>query len=128
METVDHISFEQDDLDNVLAWLTDKQIDNLPFGAIELDRTGRILRFNMTESQLTGRKPEAVIGRSFFNEIAPCCNRPEFRGVFDAGVRSGDLNAIFDYVFDYKMNPTRVRVHMKKALVGDTYWMFVKRL
>ncbi|WP_216851213.1 hypothetical protein, partial [Acidisphaera sp. L21] len=31
------------------------------------------------------------IGRNFFNEVAPCCNRPGFRGVFDAGVKGGDL-------------------------------------
>ena len=69
-----------------------------------------------------------VIGRNFFNEIAPCCNKPAFRGVFDAGVQSGYLNAIFDYTFDYVMKPTRVKIHMKKALIGDTYWIFVKRL
>ena len=62
-----------------------------------------------------------MIGRNFFNEIAPCCNKPSFRGVFDAGVRSGHLNAIFDYVFDYKMNPTRVKIQMKAALATATH-------
>jgi len=31
-------------------------------------------------------------------------------------------------VFDYNMAPTKVKVHMKKALVGDTFWVFVKRV
>ena len=127
MVQLSHIAFEQDDLDNVIAQLAPEQVDRLAFGAIELDRTGKVLQYNAAESALTGRKPEAVIGRNFFEEIAPCCNKPAFRGVFDAGVASGNLNAMFDYVFDYKMNPTKVQVHMKKGLVGDGFWVFVKR-
>ena len=88
-DTVTHIEFGQDNVENALSWLSPQEIDSLAFGAIELDRTGRVLRFNATESQLTGRKPEDVIGRSFFHEIAPCCNKPAFRGVFEAGVASG---------------------------------------
>jgi photoactive yellow protein len=35
---------------------------------------------------------------------------------------------MFEYVFDCRMAPTKVKIHMKKALVGDSYWIFVKRL
>ena len=128
MDLMTRIEFGQDDLDNVMATLSPAQIDSLAFGAIQLDRDGKILAFNQTESSITGRRKEAVIGRNFFNEVAPCCNKPAFRGVFDAGVKSGNLNAMFDYTFDYVMKPTRVKINMKKALVGDTYWVFVKRL
>jgi photoactive yellow protein len=122
------IEFGKADTDNALTQLTSDEIDNLAFGAIELDRNGRILQYNATESRITGRNPKEVIGRNFFSEIAPCCNRPEFRGVFEAGVASGALNTVIDYIFDYRMAPTRVKVHMKKALIGDNYWTFVKRL
>ena len=128
MDVMTRVEFGQADLDNVLANLSDKDIDNLAFGAIQLDRTGKILTFNATESSITGRRKEAVIGRNFFLEVAPCCNKPAFRGVFEAGVKAGNLNAIIDYVFDYKMNPTRVKVHMKSAVADDTFWVFVKRL
>ncbi len=122
------VEFGQRDLDNVMAALSPDDIDELAFGAIQLNAAGVVLSFNQTESTLTGRLKENVIGRNFFDEIAPCCNKPAFRGVFDAGVRAGNLNAIIDYVFDYRMNPTRVKVHMKAALTGNTYWVFVKRL
>ena len=128
MDVMDRLEFGQEDLDNVFATLSPSQIDNLAFGAIQLDRNGKILTFNATESSITGRRKDAVIGRNFFLEIAPCCNRPAFRGVFEAGVKAGKLNAMFDYVFDYKMNPTRVKVHMKSAVADDTFWVFVKRL
>ena len=128
MDSMTRIEFGQSDLDNVLAELSPREIDDLAFGAIQLDASGKILAFNQTESNITGRRKDAVIGRNFFNEVAPCCNKPGFRGVFDAGVKSGNLNAIFDYTFDYVMKPTRVKIHMKKALADGTYWVFVKRL
>ena len=124
----ERLSFDQDDIDNVLSQLTPGQIDDLAFGAIQLDPTGKVLAFSRTESEITGRRVEDVVGRNFFSEVAPCTRRPEFYGRFQEGVRSGQLSVIFDYVFDYKMNPTKVRVHMKKALTGDSYWVLVKRL
>lgn len=30
--------------------------------------------------------------------------------------------------FDNKMNPTQMQVHMKNAISGDSFWIFVKRL
>ena len=128
VDVMTRIEFGRDDLDNVMTKLSSAQIDGLAFGAIQLDRKGTVLTYNMTESAITGRRPEDVLGRNFFDEIAPCCNKAGFRGVFDAGVARGDLSATFDYTFDYRMNPTQVRVQMKKALVGDTYWVFVKRI
>ena len=128
MLTLTRVEFGQENLDNVMATLSPAEIDKLPFGAIQMDSAGKVLSYNDTESAITGRRKEAVIGRNFFDEIAPCCNKPGFRGVFDAGVRAGHLNAMFDYVFDYRMNPTRVKVHMKAALTGDSYWVFVRRL
>ncbi len=122
------VEFGQADLDNALTEMTSEQIDSLAFGAIQLDAAGTVLTFNQTESTLTGRPKDSVIGHNFFQEIAPCCNKPAFRGVFDRGVREGNLNAIFDYVFDYRMSPTRVKVHMKSAMADGSYWVFVKRL
>jgi len=128
LNTLNVTQFGKDDIDNVVAKLSDRDIDNLAFGAIELDRHGKILRFNATEGAITGRDPKAVIGRNFFTDVAPCTNTPAFRGTFDKGVAAGDLNTMFEYLFDYQMKPTRVKVHMKKALVGDSFWVFVKRL
>ena len=108
--------------------MTAEEIDNLPFGAIQLDAQGRILFYNIAEGDITGRNPRDMVGKNFFQDVAPCTNTPAFHGKFAAGVASGDLNARFEYVFDYNMRPTKVWVHMKKAITGDTYWVLVKRL
>ncbi len=121
------VAFGKSDVANVLSKMDDAQLNKLAFGAVEVDAAGRIIKYNAVEGAITGRDPKAVIGKNFFTEVAPCTNRPEFKGVFDAGVRSKDLNTMFEYVFDHQMKPTKVKIHMKRAIAGETYWIFVKR-
>lgn len=128
MEKLNVVKFGSENIENVLARLDDRELDGLAFGAIQLDRDGTILSYNAAEARITGRKAEDVIGKNFFQEVAPCTRRPEFYGIFKEGVEKGDLNTLFEYVFDYKMNPTKVKVHMKKALAGNSYWIIVKRI
>ena len=122
------VKFGQEDIANTLSKMSDKDLDGLAFGAIQLDKNGTILQYNAAEGDITGRDPEEVKGKNFFREVAPCTNTDEFYGKFRKGVESGDLNTLFEYTFDYNMMPTKVKVHMKKALSGDGYWVFVKRL
>jgi photoactive yellow protein len=126
--TMDTVSFGKTDIENVLGKLNDAQLNDLAFGAVEVDATGKILKYNSAEGAITGRDPKDTLGKNFFRDVAPCTNRPEFKGKFDAGVKAGSLNTLFEYVFDHKMKPTKVRVHMKQAITGTTYWIFVKRL
>ncbi|SMP74982.1 photoactive yellow protein [Noviherbaspirillum suwonense] len=128
MGDMDLVGFNKADIDNVLNRMAEKDIDKLAFGAIELDGTGKVLRYNAAEGAITGRSPAAVIGKNFFRDVAPCTSKPSFKGVFDAGVRDNNLNTMFEYVFDYQMKPTKVKVHMKKALSGGNFWIFVKRI
>lgn len=126
--TLQTVTFGKSDVENALSKMNAAQLNKLAFGAIELDATGKILKYNAIEGEITGRDPKAVIGKNFFTDVAPCTNTPKFRGEFDKGVNAGNLNSMFEYVFDYNMKPTKVKIHMKKALAGDTFWIFVKRL
>ena len=122
------VEFGKANIENVMATMSSKEIDGLAFGAVQMDGTGKIMQYNAAEGDITGRDRKAVIGRNFFTEVAPCTNTAAFKGAFDAGVKAGNLNTMIEYTFDYNMKPTKVKVHMKKALVGDSYWVFVKRL
>ena len=122
------VAFGKSDIENVLGKMSSGQINDLAFGAIELDASGKILKYNAAEAGITGRDAASVIGKNFFRDVAPCTSTPKFKGVFDAGVKSGDLNTMFEYVFDYKMAPTKVKIHMKKSISGTSFWIFVKRL
>lgn len=122
------LKFGQSNIENAVSDLSDSEVDELAFGAIQLDANGTIQKYNAAEGDITGRDPDEVIGENFFEDVAPCTKSEEFYGRFKEGVESGELNTIFEYTFDYNMEPTKVKVHMKKALVGDNYWVFVKRL
>lgn len=122
------VKFGSDDIDNTMAQLGDNRVNDLAFGAIKLDKDGNILVYNEAEGAITGRDPKAVVGKNFFTEVAPCTNQPQFQGAFAKGVTEGNLNTMFEYVFDYEMSPTKVKVHMKESLSKDGYWVFVKRI
>ena len=128
MDLLTRMEFGQSDLATAIAMLSPREVDLLEFGAIQLDGDGKVLAYNQTESNFTGQRKAAVIGRHFFSEIAPYCDTPAFRGTFDAGVKAGKLNAIFDYTFNHVTKPTRVKIQLKNALADNTYWVFVKRL
>ena len=128
MKPLEQVKFGKSDIENVIGKMSSKQIDNLAFGAIELDADGKVLKFNAMEGSLTGREPRAVIGKNFFRDVAPCTSTPAFEGVFREGVAKDDLNTMIEYLFDYQMTPTKVKVHMKRAINGGSYWIFVKRL
>ena len=122
------VGFGKDDIENVMSKMSPTEVDALAFGAVQLDAKGSILRYNAAEASITGRDAKAVIGKNFFRDVAPCTNSPTFKGVFDKGVREDNLNTMFEYVFDYKMAATKVKIHMKKAISDGSFWIFVKRL
>ena len=104
----------------------ENELDRLPFGAIRLDREGKILSYNRTEAELAGRQKESVLGKSFFTEVAPCTNVREFAGRFREGVAKGSLHMVFPYVFDDQMEPRNVWVTLFYSNETDTAWVFVR--
>lgn len=106
--------------------MSEQELDALPFGAIRLDREGKILSYNMTESKLTGRDPKRVIGRNFFTDVAPCTNVQGFAGRFREGMEKEDLHAIFPYRFDFQMAPRDVTITLFYSKQTDTAWVFVR--
>jgi photoactive yellow protein len=121
------VKFGSDNVENLLAQ-DPNRIENLPFGAILVDRIGKILQYNSAESAIAGRSPADVIGRNFFNDIAPCAKGHAFQSKFSGAIAAGQVNTLFEYTFDYKMAPTKVRVHLKSTNVNDGIWIFIKRV
>jgi photoactive yellow protein len=122
------VKFGATNVANELAQMSDEDIDNLAFGLVELDRDGKILRYNAAEADIAGLDQEGMVGRDFFKEVAPCTRTDVFEGRFRQGVEQGKLDIEFAYVFDHQMPQTQVRVHMKQADNGETYWVMVKRV
>lgn len=121
------IKFGNDHVENLVSQ-DPTRLDRLPFGAILVDRVGKVLKYNAFESALSSRPPGEVIGKNFFNDVAPCTKGHQFQGRFQNGVRQGQVNCMFEYAFDYKMSPAKVRVHMKSTSMDEGIWIFIKRL
>lgn len=121
-------AIERYNIDDVMSRMDRTEIANLPYGGVELDRNGTILFYNQAEADICNRDSRGMAGKNFFREVAPCTNRPEFRGRFDEIVSGSKSMAMFDYTFDYNMKPTRVSIQMKKSIQGDSIWIFVKRV
>ena len=124
---MDVIKFGSEDLENRLA--TDpSRAELLPFGAIMVNQHGDVLRYNHVESGFSGRAVTDVVGRNFFNDIAPCAKGQIFYNHFFRAVADGQVNTMFDYQFDYKMQATNVRIHMKSQDAAKGIWIFIKRV
>ena len=121
------IPFGSSDVDNILQ-KEPERAERLAFGAVLLDRTGKIVKYNKAEGLIVGRDPSDVIGKNFWNDIAPCAKGKKFHGQFLKFAQTGKVNTMLDYEFDYKMKPVKVRIHLKAAPGGDSCWLFVKRV
>lgn len=107
--------------------LSNDELDQIPIGVIELDANGTICFYNATESKMSGRDAQKVLGKNFFHEIAPCTNIPQFSGRFVSGVRSGKLSEQFVFNFDFEMTPpVKVVVELHDGRQPGKYWLFTK--
>jgi photoactive yellow protein len=109
-----------------IASMSDAELDALPVGTIRLDREGRILSYNLAEAAQSGLKPEQVIGKNFFAEIAPCSNVRAFAGKFSQGVAEGRLHVVFPFRFDFKRGPRDVTVTVYWHRGTDTAWVLIR--
>jgi photoactive yellow protein len=102
-----------------------EELDELPFGAIQLDADGTIITYNRKESEISGRARDRVLGRNFFTEVAPCTNVQQFAGRFREGIAAKNLNAVFPYRFDFEMEPRDVTITLFYSSASGTAWVFV---
>jgi photoactive yellow protein len=111
-----------------VARLSADQIDGLPYGLITLDALGRVVAYNDTESRLVGIPKEDVIGKNFFQDVAPCTRLREFEGRFRELVADPEQLGVqsFDFIFRFPnalqkvsvlIVPARRRGHYNMALV-----------
>ena len=108
--------------------LTEDELDSLPVGMIQLGRDGTVLRFNQTESSLARVEKDEALGKSFFDEVAPCTKVQEFYGKFVEGVENRNLHTVFPYQFRFRDGRQKnVVISMFYSGSTDTVWVLVQR-
>ena len=101
------------------------ELDQLPYGMIQLDASGRILKFNAVESRLAALPQQAQIGKHFFTEVAPCTKVQEFYGRFKEGVVRESLDTSFQFHFAFKQNPRDVTVRLFYSKRTQSVWVMI---
>lgn len=108
--------------------LTETELDTLPVGMIQLDREGKVLKFNQTESTLARVSKQEAIGKNFFDDVAPCTKVQEFHGKFLEGVAQRNLHTVFNYEFKFKDGRRKdVVISMFYSASTETVWVLVQR-
>jgi photoactive yellow protein len=102
-----------------------EELDALPYGMIQLDAHGRILRFNAVESRLASLPQQQQIGKHFFTEVAPCTKVQEFYGRFKEGVVRESLDTSFQFHFAFKQSPRDVTVRLFYSRRTRSVWVMV---
>ena len=105
--------------------MSPRDLDGLPFGVIKLDRDGVVVAYNESEARLARRRPEEVIGKNFFTEVAPCTNVKEFAERFREGVARGSVRRTFPFVFTFPSRPVNVMVTISYDAPDPHGWIFV---
>ncbi|WP_244237118.1 PAS domain-containing protein [Corallococcus llansteffanensis] len=105
--------------------LSELELDGLPLGMIQLDSQGKILKFNRTEASLARIKAKDQIGRSFFNEVAPCTRVREFYGRFQEGVRAKNLYQTFGFIFRFAHGARHVAITLFYSDKTNSVWVLV---
>ena len=106
--------------------LSEAELEQLPFGAIELDTAGIILRYNGFEAKLSGIARSRALGKHFFTELAPCTNVKEFYGRFQEGVARKRMQEKFRYHFSFKKNPVNVTITLFYNDRTASIWVFAR--
>ncbi len=105
--------------------MSSDELDALPYGMIQLDASGRILRYNAVESRLASLPQERAVGRQFFTEVAPCTKVQQFYGRFKDGVVRESLDVAFEFHFAFKQAPRDVTVRLFYSRRTRSVWVMI---
>jgi len=105
-----------------------EELDALSFGVIAVDADGVILQYNLYESRLARLDRQAVLGRRFFQDVAPCTRGPAFEGRVKACLDGppGGFDR-FDFVYDFKFGAQEVTVELLRSAERPIVFLLVNR-
>ena len=105
--------------------LTDEELDVLPYGVVAMDKRGRVVRFNHAEAECSGLRPEEVIGRHFFDEIAPCMNNFI---VAEPMMTEASIDDVVRYTLSARVETTDVFLRLLKSADRENMYLLLRRL
>ncbi len=98
--------------------MTPDELDALPYGMIQLDASGRILKYNAVESRLASLPQAHAIGKQFFTEVAPCTKVQQFYGRFKDGVVRESLDVTVRLFYSRRTRSVWVMISDHRSVRG----------
>ena len=121
----DAVRFDAADLVQHIEKLSQYQLDNLPFGAILIDREGIVRFYSKTEARQSGYGQDPT-GQNLF-AISACMAGTDFHGRIKRAMDEGPVDLEFGWSGDYD-DPTRdLRLRVISASDNNTIWIFIER-
>ena len=90
----------------------------LPFGLLELDATGTLIRYSPAAAQNLSPRAQDILGRNFFNEVAPMEQVQDFRERFHGFMMHGEATHKFSTTFP--LDSSLVKVQILLAHITET--------
>lgn len=109
-----------------LRGMSKKRLDALPFGAIRLDRDGRIVAYNAYEATAAREETERVVGRRF-SAIAPCVRVKAFAERAERARRGEGVDEVLRFVFPRHGSSSWVSLRLYAEAGQDELWIFVSQ-
>jgi photoactive yellow protein len=116
------LSFNHPELHSILDRASPVELDDMNFGVVRLNAESRVVHYNVWEARLSGLSQAQVEGRRFFVDVAPCTNNYLVAERFGT---ERELDAMVDYVFTYRMRPTKVILRLLRSSSREWSYLLV---
>jgi len=107
-----------------LEKLSERELDDLPFGVIRIDGSGQVLFYSKTEARLSGYG-QIPIGRNMF-ELSTCLGSDDFRGRIERAMEQGPVNLDIGWSGDFASAKRDLRFRIRSA-TPNSIWILVER-
>jgi photoactive yellow protein len=87
----------------------------LPFGLLELDTAGTVIRYSPAAEQNSPLNSKDIIGRNFFTEVAPCEQVNEVRSRFLAFMAFGDAVQKFSITCPVEEKSVKIQIMLARV-------------
>lgn len=124
---MDIVRFASDDFESMLVSHPER-IEQLPFGAILLDRDATVIKYNWAQGVIWGGDPSQMIGKNFFDDVSQCCRNTPVQFAFNKFLTQGFVDVLYEHEIVYGGKLVKVTIHVKALLGGDKCWVFTKLL
>jgi photoactive yellow protein len=101
-----------------------EEIDTLNFGVVRMKADGTVALYSAFESNLSGLDKNNVLGRNYFEQVAPCTNNYMISQRF---LDTPEMDVVLPYVFSFQMKPTTVRLRLLRSASAKSMYLLVER-